>query len=309
MEDLRLTRAERAYIAHRTYDGIYPSLHLNFNATENFVARLAYAKTYGRPNFSEIIPNATISENDQGDEDDPEAVLGNITLRNTGLKPWTADNYDLSLEYYTPQGGVISAGAFLKEVADFFGNDVRIATEADLADFGLPSRYLGWRINTRFNSGDARISGVEFNIRHSLAALGGWGRYFSGFVNATKLKLKGDRQADFNRFIEETVNWGFTFSRKPVTFMAKWNYRGKQKRTAFPTLGPDAFEYYKARVNLDLNMDYTVSSRLAFFLNARNVFNVPQVLQRYGSATPEYAKQFRTEEFGIQFVAGIKGTF
>jgi iron complex outermembrane receptor protein len=309
MEELRLTRAERAYLANRSYDGVYPSLHLNFNATENFVARLAYAKTYGRPNFSEIIPNATISENDQGDEDDPEFVVGTITLRNTGLKPWTADNYDLSLEYYTPQGGVVSAGAFLKEVDDFFGNDVRIATEADLAEFGLPSRYLGWRVNTTFNSGNARISGVEFNVRQSLQFLGGWGRHFSGFVNATKLKLKGDRQADFNRFIEETVNWGFTFSRKPVTFMAKWNYRGRQKRTAFPTLGPDAFEYYKARVNLDLNLDYTVGPRLAFFLNARNVFNEPQILQRFGSETPAYAKQFRTEEFGIQFVAGIKGAF
>jgi hypothetical protein len=32
-------------------------------------------------------------------------------------------------------------------------------------------------------------------------------------------------------------------------------------------------------------------------------------LLRYGSQTPAYAKQFRTEEFGIQFVAGLKGTF
>ena len=309
MDDLRLTRSERAYVANRSYHGYYPSLHLNYNASENFIVRLAYAKTYGRPNFSEIIPNATISENDQGDEDDPTAVTGNINLRNTGLRPWSADNYDLSLEYYTPQGGVISGGAFVKEVKDFFGNDVRIATEADLQDFGLPLRYLGWRITSRFNSGNARISGVELNVRQSFRGLGEWGRYFSGFANATKLELKGDSQADFNRFIKESVNWGFTFSKKPMTFMAKWNYRGKQKRGAQPALGPDAFEYYKARVNLDLNADYTFSPRLALFVNARNVFNEPQVLLRYGSATPAYAQQFRTEEFGIQFVAGVKGTF
>lgn len=312
MEELRLTRQERAFIADRSYDGSYPSLHLNFNATENFVVRLAYAKTYGRPNFNEIIPTATIEENDQGDEDDPDSYTGNITLRNTGLRPWTADNYDLSLEYYTPQGGVISGGAFLKEVSDFFGNDVRIATEADLQEFGLPARYAGWRITTKFNSGDARISGVELNVRQSLRAvpfLGGWGRNFTVFANATKLKLEGSQQADFNRFIEETVNWGFTFSKKPLTFMAKWNYRGKQKRGAMPAFGPDGFEYYKARVNLDLNADYSFGPRVSLFVNARNIFNTPQTLLRYGSQTPAYAKQFRTEEFGIQFVAGLKGTF
>lgn len=309
MEELLLTRKERAYVADRAYDGYYPSLHLNFNVAENFVARLAYAKTYGRPNFSEIIPNATIAEDDQDNDDDPETRLGSITLRNTGLRPWTADNFDLSLEYYTAQGGVISGGAFLKEVTDFFGSDVRLATDADLQEFGLPSRYRGWRISSTFNSGDARISGIEMSLRHSLRHFGGWWQYFSGFVNGTKLSLKGDRQADFNRFIKNSANWGFTFSKRPVTFMAKWNYRGLQKRGAQPALGPDAFEYYKARVNLDLNLDYTLSSKVAFFLNARNLFNEPQTLLRYGSETPDYARQFRTEEFGIQFVAGVKGTF
>ena len=31
-----------------------------------------------------------------------------LTVRNTGLQPWTADNYDLSLEYYFGRGGVAS---------------------------------------------------------------------------------------------------------------------------------------------------------------------------------------------------------
>ena len=38
-----------------------------------------------------------------------DAIRGTIDIRNSGLKPWTADNYDLSLEYYTAQGGVFSA--------------------------------------------------------------------------------------------------------------------------------------------------------------------------------------------------------
>mgnify|MGYP003377844782 CR=1 FL=1 len=62
IEELRLTRQERAFRASRSYDGFYPSVHLTYNVTENFQARAAHALTYGRPAFTQVIPNATISE-------------------------------------------------------------------------------------------------------------------------------------------------------------------------------------------------------------------------------------------------------
>ncbi|MBM3851861.1 MAG: TonB-dependent receptor, partial [Verrucomicrobia bacterium] len=198
LEELRLTREERGYRAHRSYDGFYPSLHLTYHVTENFQARAAYARTYGRPDFSEIIPNSTISERDLDETQlgDPNAIRGTIDIRNSGLKPWTAHNYDLSLEYYTAQGGLFSAGFFRKEIADFFANNVRLATAGDLEELGVDPQYVGWQLSTKFNSGRARVSGAEFNLRHPLRPLGAWGRYFTVFANATKLELRGDRQAD-----------------------------------------------------------------------------------------------------------------
>ena len=59
------------------------------------ISRRAYAETYGRPNLPEIIPSTTV---DEFDIDDPNALQGNITVTNPGLKPWSADNFDLSLE-------------------------------------------------------------------------------------------------------------------------------------------------------------------------------------------------------------------
>ena len=110
---------ERSDRAAGGYDGFYPSLHLTYHVRETLLARLAYAQTYGRPDFSNIVPNATISEADlDADTADPSLVRGRIDVRNTGLKPWTGHNYDLSLEYYTQQGGLVSAGAFLKEIQE-----------------------------------------------------------------------------------------------------------------------------------------------------------------------------------------------
>ena len=311
MEQLRLTHTERGYRANRSYDGFYPSLHLNYNVTENFIARGAYARTYGRPNLNDVIPTATIDEADLDADEigDPSVLQGNINIRNTGLRPWTADNYDLSLEYYTSKGGLYSVGVFMKNITNFFGSSVRIATLADTEALGLDPRYVGWRVTTKFNSGDARVTGAEFNVKHSLRELGSWGRYFTGFINGTKLDLDGDRDADFSAFTPESLNWGFSYSRRPVMFMAKWNYRGKRRLGALPALGPDAYAYDDRRVTLDLNAELQLRKSIFLYVAAQNVFNTPSLEKRYGSATPAYAKDHRWGYNGVGITMGIKGTF
>jgi len=311
MEELRLVRRERAYKARRTYDGYYPSLHASWQFTENLLARVAYARTYGRPAFTDIIPSATINELDLGADQiaDPTIAKGTITVRNTGLQPWTADNYDLSLEYYHSTGGVLSGGIFAKEIQNFFGDEVRLATAEDLEAVGLDSRYIGWNLASKFNSGSARIRGAEINVRQSLRMIGTWGRYFAVFGNITKLELEGGQGASFTSFIPKTANWGFSFSRQRVTFLAKWNHRGRDRRVAQPLYGPDGYEFFKARTNLDLNFIYSVSPRISVVANANNVFNVPQTILRYGSTTPGYARQWRRSEYGVALALGVKGTF
>ncbi len=311
MEELRLTRTERAYRANRTYDGYYPSLHVSYEVRENLLVRAAYAKTYGRPAFTDIIPSATINEFELGAEQaaDPTIAKGSITVRNTALKPWTADNFDLSAEYYNASGGVLSAGVFLKDIKNFFGDSVRLATAADLELIGLDPRYVGWNLVTKFNSGDAQIRGVEFNLRQSLRALGSWGRHFAVFANATKLNLEGSGEASFSTFIPKTGNWGFSFNRSRFTFVAKWNYRGRDTRVAQPLYGPGGFEFFKARTNLDLNASFQLHRRFSLVANVNNVFNVPQTILRYGTLTPEYARQWRRSEYGVSLALGLRGTF
>jgi len=309
MEELRLIRLERANRAERSYDGYYPSLHFTYNATANLLFRAAYAKTYGRPDFTNIVPNATINEADLDENADPTAIRGNITVRNTGLKPWTAHNYDLSAEYYTDSGGMFTAGAFRKDIADFFGTLQTFATAEDLENFGLDPRYVGWQLNTTINSGDAKISGYELNVRQSLAPLGSLGRHFTVFGNYTKLRLAGSRTADFNRFIPESMNWGVTISRNPITLMAKWHHRGEQKRGPSTGQGPLASVYQDARTTLDLNLTYQASKRISLFINCRNVANVHFNQSRYQADTPAYARRSSASSYGALGSFGLRGTF
>jgi TonB-dependent receptor len=310
MEELRLTSTERGSRAERSYDGYYPSLHVTYSIRENLLARLAYAKSFGRPNFASIIPTVNETQNL-----DPAAgtdvVPGTISLANIGLKPWSADNYDLSIEYYANSGAVFTVGAFKKEIRDFFGSVTKIATQADLDLLDLDERYLGWQITSQFNAGSASVTGGEFSITQSLNAVGSWGRYFSVFVNGTKLRLEGNQSVNFPGFIPESVNWGFSFRKSPVNFSARWNYRGKfRTATLVPALGPTGRQYTKApHPRLDLNADYTFSRRVLGYLSLKNVFNVTANALRYADETPDYAKPGQVTNTGIIFEVGVKGSF
>ena len=57
------------------------------------------------------------------------------------------------------------------------------------------------------------------------------------------------------------------------------------------------------------NVEYEIRRWAALFVTVNNVFNVAPTSLRYGSQTPGYARQFRTQEYGIQFNIGVKGSF
>ncbi|MEN9813507.1 MAG: hypothetical protein RL479_2193, partial [Verrucomicrobiota bacterium] len=173
----------------------------------------------------------------------------------------------------------------------------------------LPERYLDWNINTKFNSGDARITGAEVNFRQNLRALGRWGSYFTLFGNATKLKLKGNPGASFSSFIPTSGNWGFTFAARRVTFTARWNHRGLDKRLPQAAFGPNGYEYIEARTVLDVNGTYQLTRTLSFVASANNILNAPNRFLRYGDLTPAHARLYAEQEYGIQMAIGLRGSF
>ncbi len=164
-------------------------------------------------------------------------------------------------------------------------------------------------VTSAINSGDASVSGGEISVNHSLRSLGGGWRYFDLFASATKMRLQGAQQANFQGFVPESANWGVTFKKKPATLMAKWSYRSDEKRAPFAAFGPDAFVVYKARTELDMNLSYSLKPNLSLFLNARNVLNLYSVRHRQGSQTPQYAKQTQVVDNGAPFSLGVNGSF
>jgi iron complex outermembrane receptor protein len=309
-----LQRARQRYVergthAARDYRGFYPSLNTSFSVSENLVLRAAYARTLGRPNVSAVVPSATFTE--------PTVATPTITVTNPGLKPWTADSFDFTVESYQLKDGFGSVGVFRKDIKDFFGAVRSAATAELLESYGLPSdpAYLAYEIATTTNTGDAKITGFEFSYRQSLTFLPGWARGFQVFVNGTKMTLRGSTTADFTGFNPSAYAGGLNFIRPRYALKLTCTHQGETRRGAVAAsaangIPADTYSYQDARTRWSLSAQYSLSRRFALYgsvVDFNGGFN-PTTL-RYAPGTPAYAKPQRYQELGYYTTLGVRGTF
>ncbi len=304
----QLRYKERGSRAIRIYSDFYPSLNLTYTLAENLLLRAAYSQTIARPNLNNIIPGSAIA--------DPTAANLAITVNNTGLKPWLARGYDLSLESYQLKGGYGSIGVFQRNIKDFFSATTTHATPELLDRYGLPddSLYLNYDITTLTNGTSAKITGFEFSYNQSLLFLPHWARGFQVFVNATQLHLAGGNQADFSAFAPSNYAGGINFVRARFYLKLSATFQGETRQTA---LAPNAangipagvFNYQGKRLRVGLNAQYSLTKRLALFGSMTDIngpgFNI--VNTQYGPGMADYLHKRRRQELGSIITIGIKG--
>ena len=306
-----LDAAKLQYLRHGThtensYDGFFPSVNTSFWFTRDFVARVAYARTIGRPNFPEILPGVTAT--------DPDAPAGSriVTVVNTALRPWTSDNYDLSLEMYEVKGAVASVSMFRKNVTDFFGSTRVVATAATLAEFDLPDEYLGYDIVTKRNVGKANITGVEFGYRQSLEVLGPWGRGLQVSSNLTSMTLGGENANSFTNFNPRTIQQTLSFTRKRFSAKVGYNYTWYRRRTpvaASATVPPNSYNTFAPQTKVDVSLAYLLLKHATIYADVRNLNGAPQRSGTWAPNTPEYARIDQLQFAGAAFTIGFRGVF
>jgi TonB-dependent receptor len=302
----KLRYVERGAYSNQHYSGYYPSLNASYNLTENLILRAAYAQTLGRPNINNIIPSTTIS--------DGSTATQTITVNNSGLKPWTAKSYDLSLESYQIKDGFGSVGVFEKDIKDFFTSVTTAATPELLALYGLDGdpTLLNYNVTTLANGGDAKIKGVEFAYRQSLTFLPQWARGFQVFANATKLNLAGTRTADFSGYTPKSLSGGVSFVRGRLALKWTISYLGDIPTGAVAqsaTVPAGTFNYQAKRTRIGVNAQYNITKRYSLYASLVDWGGFLQDLQRYAPGTPDYAKHTRWQELGYYTNIGVRGTF
>ncbi len=304
----RLRYQERGAEARKAYSGWYPSLNATYSITEDLLIRAAFAQTLGRPNLTQIIPGLTVP--------DPSSTNQTLSLVNAGLEPWTANNYDISLEAYGIKGATIAVSLFRKELKGFFASTVSPVTPDLLSLYGLGNEFSSFLVATRRNGGSANVEGYELSWRQAWYFLPAWARGFSTFANATITRRGGPSAADLgdveSPFQHKNLNWGASYVRRNLSLRFNMSYMYQAASFAVApgaTVPAGVTQYIAPQITQDWSAEYRFTKRLSAYASARNFTLSTLREERSGGNAPAWTRPFQYRAFGSLVTLGMRAEY
>lgn len=249
------------------YTDFFPSVHFRYATTPNLVARASWSTSMGRPAISRQTPTTTV-DNDVA----TTLGIGRVIANNVGIRPMLSDNFDLSLEYYFKRLGVISLGAFAKNIDGFI--NTRRTVIGTGANNGFNGLYAGYELVTDENLSQAKISGLEFNYSQDLTDLGRLWKGLSLMANLTYLRSSGqfeDGDAQLPGFKPITANAGVTYKFRRFQTRVLYNYSAGYLSNFSESV--TARTYSTEDKSVDVHLQFELDRRLVLFADFNNVFD------------------------------------
>jgi TonB-dependent receptor len=231
-----------------------PSLHVTFRPRENVVIRAAWTNTIGRPNFEDVVPVFEI--------EDESGSTGNVEL-----EPYESMGLDFSYEYYLEPSGIVSIGAFYKDI----DNPIYTRRTTDVTFRGFDLLSLSQPANAKSGS----LLGLEVNWEQQFVNLPTPWDGLGAAVNLTYV----DSEVDvFGRESDD-----LTFFRQPDTIanVALYYAIGRFEARLAATyrdaylegIGDDVTEdvYFGEHTQVDLKLTFDASDNLSIFGEMQNI--------------------------------------
>ena len=279
-----------------SYRNVFPGIHFKYEARRGLVARLSHSNGIGRPDFGSIMPSSTVSFSAQ-----------TVTFSNPALKPQYSENFDASLEYYFEPVGLVSIGAFSKDISDFIFQD-RSRFLGSGANNGFDGEYAGYNIITSANGGSARYRGIEVSYQQQFTFLPGFWRRFGLNANYTYLSTKGDYggaavSTQVAGLKPRTANLAISYRGSKASVILQWNWLGTW--LVSNSTNPALLRYESPRTQIDIKTKFTLSRRLSLFCDVENLSAEP--LNKNYLTFEDRSGQTRLT--APKIVAGVQGRF
>ena len=283
------------------YASVLPSVNLRYAVNDNLLLRAAFYQTVARPKFGDLAPGGEV----EFEEDDGENVL-KAEIGNPGLDPLQARNFDLSVEYYRQDVGLLSASFYYKTLKDF----VVLADTAKITDF---TQFVGGNrvddaeVIQPVNGDDANVLGVELAWVQHLSSLPG---LFSNLlVSANATFTDGEATVPFRdekiampRQADRVLN--FALGYETERFSSRLAFSHKSERLlGLEELDDAAFDVFQdAHTQIDLGMKYYVNGQWELTVDANNLTDEPYYAyfgdRRYNA---QYEIYGRTIALGVRY--------
>ncbi|MGX9460976.1 TonB-dependent receptor [Shewanella sp. A14] len=271
------------------YSDFLPSLNVTYNLSEETLMRFAAAKVMRRADFDELSPALSI---------DNSLVTG--TQGSYQLDPYRVTQYDLSVEHYFGDGGIVSAAIFYKDVKSFTQTDSSCLADSstingqnttqwdnicllDTAgqsqgdiinatqDQGLAyvdaqkaAGRTGINIETDVNGGSGEVRGLELGYQQQFSFLPS---FWSGFGVNANYTYADSEQPDGNPLLnisKHTANTQLYWESEDVQLRLAYNWRDRylddQSTKRVQTVGALGYNVFNQNNPLADNYDPTVGN-------------------------------------------------
>jgi TonB-dependent receptor len=278
------------------YTNVLPGLHLRYETTGGTVVRAAWTNTISRPNYYDLVPYRVISNDD-------------LTLEtgNPDLDPTTAMNFDLMVDRYLPGVGLVSAGAFYKDINSF----IFTYSQRNAVDPVTGTTFN--QITQPLNGSNADLFGLEVAFQRQLDFLPGMLSGLGLYTNYTftessidGLNVDGRESEDLPLpgSAKHTTNFSLSYDYGRVGLRGSVNYASSFIDPG--EIGDSAFfdRYYDNRTDVDLNGTFAVSDQFRIFFEANNLTNQP--LRYYQGIS---TRMMQEEFYDRRFTVGMKYDF
>lgn len=253
--------------ATSSYNSFLPMFNIRYKVQDNANIRMAFTRTFVRPDFPNLIPNETTNLTTNP---------ASITRGNPNLQATYSNNFDVMGEYYFKNIGLISGGVFYKQIDNVIFTD----------------RYLTTINGTNFliaepkNLKKSSLAGFEAGINKRLDFLKGFWSGFGVEFNYTYIHSEVDvpRLVGTTTVIDKTslpnqsknlFNAILFYERNGFMVRLAGNHRGASVETINQQLGPDYYTWTDKNFTVDASSTITLNKRIKLFVELNNLTNEP----------------------------------
>ena len=276
--------------AKRSYTDVFPDLNLKYSLTDDLLIRAAYSTAIARPGFNQISAAKHV-----------DAINDVVSEGNPDLKPTTANAFDLSAEYYLPEGGIASIGLFYKD----FSNYIIPTVQRNVTDYPDP-RLTGvpTEIDSFQNIGSAKAEGIEINYRQKFDFMPEALQGFGVEGNVTFVGSSGDIRVGEKHTLPQTspmnYNAGLFYEQGPFNLKLSASYVSRNLWSVADSADGDL--YSQPRFRLDFGGSYAITPTISYYLDVKNITDTRLIFTQTADKNMPVQREF----YGPTYLTGIR---
>lgn len=285
-----------------SYDEVLPSLNLVLEPMEDVLIRFAASRSLTRATLTELQPGGSVAPTGR-----------TASLGNPDLDPFTADQFDVSFEYYFAPESLAAIAFFHKDVDGFIADvtvDRMINAGTLIDDDGNDVSNEIFAVSQPVNGDSASVKGIEASLQtpfsflpepfDSMGMLANYTYVDSEFeINfegeTVTTLLPGQSESSYNII-------GY-FERDRISLRVAYSWRDEYL-DQFRPRDTERSNFIDAFGQVDMNVQYALTDKITLTFDVLNLLEEEQF--RFGET---HDRTIRFSETGRFFLLGVRGRF